>query len=108
LAIVIDDIPILPPEVQLALYRITQEALNNIDKHAQATRVEVTAKALTNTITLVISDNGIGFDIESTSSTNLGIKIMRERASEINAIIEIDSEPLMGTQIKVVWGKDNQ
>ena len=104
----INGTPKLPPGVQLALYRITQEALNNIDKHAQANNVEVIATGSDKHIELVISDDGGGFDIESIASTNMGLRIMRERASEIDATISIDSKPKHGTQIKVIWEKEDQ
>ena len=107
LSIKIDETPQLPPPVKLALYRITQEALNNIDKHAQAKQVEVYATNSDEEITLMISDDGIGFKHEHVVSTKLGLRIMKERAEEINAQIQIDSEPQTGTCIQVVWDKGN-
>lgn len=103
----IDDNLSLTPDVQIGLYRITQEALNNIDKHAQATRVEVSVSGASGQVTLSISDNGIGFDIDQTNSTALGLNIMRERASEINASITIKSKPKTGTQIEVIVNEDD-
>ena len=104
--LLIDEVPPLPSEIQLALYRITQEALNNIDKHAQATKVEIKVIASPEQIQLLISDNGDGFDINEVSSTHLGLRIMQERAEEIGASIKINAEPNIGTQIKVVWNRD--
>lgn len=106
LSFLVDEFPVLPPDVQLALYRITQEALNNIDKHAQATRVEIKVIADGNQIHLLISDNGVGFGWNDVDSTNLGLSIMQDRAKEIGATIIIDSEPNVGTQVKVIWGRD--
>ncbi|GAB4527602.1 MAG: hypothetical protein OHK0046_45540 [Anaerolineae bacterium] len=101
----IDNIPLLPPEVQIALYRITQEALNNIDKHAQATEVEVRAQDGHNGVVLEIRDNGRGFIFEETKATSFGLGIMRERADEIGASIEINSAVNQGTRIKVIWNR---
>ena len=92
----------LSPEVQLAYYRITQEALNNIVKHAKATQVIVTLR-LDNVVRLSIVDNGVGFDPASVPPNHLGTNIMRERAEAIGATYSLYSEPGEGTQISVTW-----
>jgi PAS domain S-box-containing protein len=92
----------LSPEVQLAFYRITQEALNNIVKHAKATQVIVTLR-LDDHVRLSIVDNGVGFDPASVPADHLGTKIMRERAEAIGATYSLYSEPGEGTQISVTW-----
>jgi PAS domain S-box-containing protein len=92
----------LSPEVQLAFYRITQEALNNIVKHAKATQVIVTLR-LDDHVRLSIVDNGVGFDPASVPADHLGTKIMRERAEAIGAKYSLYSEPGEGTQISVTW-----
>jgi signal transduction histidine kinase/streptogramin lyase len=92
----------LPPDVQLAFYRITQEALNNIVKHAKATQVIVTLR-LDGTVRLSIVDNGVGFDPAAVPADHLGTKIMRERAEAIGATYSLYSEPGEGTQISVTW-----
>jgi PAS domain S-box-containing protein len=69
----------IPPDVQIALYRITQEALNNIVKHAKATKVIVTLQ-LGESVRLVLIDDGSGFDLATVSPDHLGLKIMCERA----------------------------
>jgi len=104
----IDDVPPLPPDVQIALYRITQEALNNIDKHALAQHVTVTVRNHDDHVELQIRDDGRGFDVEEVASTSLGLNIMRERSVEINADINIRSEAGSGTQITVIWKKEKQ
>lgn len=93
----------VPPAVQMALYRIVQEALNNIDKHAQARHVEVSVSPQVGGLTLMIVDDGIGFDADSIAPTSLGLSMMRERASEIGASIRIVTAPRKGTQIIVQW-----
>jgi signal transduction histidine kinase len=93
----------LPPDLQICLYRITQEALNNIVKHAKATQALVTLKLNEDKVTLTIADNGSGFDPACVPPDHLGLKIMRERAEAIGAQISIYSEPGEGTQISVSW-----
>src|SRR5512145_1026163 len=92
----------LPPDLQLCLYRNTQEALNNVVKHAKATQALVTLQ-LNEKVTLSIVDNGSGFDPACVPPDHLGLKIMCERAEAIGADISIYSEPGEGTQIFVSW-----
>lgn len=101
----IDDIAPLPPDVQITLYRITQEALNNINKHANAHRVEIHVRDAQTSVMLHIIDDGDGFDPNQISNTSLGLGIMRERASEIGATIEIITSPGEGTRINVIWNR---
>jgi len=95
----------VPADVQIALYRITQEALNNIVKHAKATRVVVTLQ-LGDSIRLVIEDDGSGFDLALVSPDHLGLKIMCERAEAIEAQCSIYSQLGEGTKISVIWQSD--
>jgi PAS domain S-box-containing protein len=97
----IDDIPPVSPEVQIALYRITQEALNNIDKHAQADHVEVKSIIRDNSIILEIIDDGSGFGKSDITNASMGLEIMRERAENIGGTIHVHSQPGMGTRIVV-------
>jgi PAS domain S-box-containing protein len=96
--------PVLPPEVHVAIYRIAQEALNNISKHAYATRITVTGRGGENHIELLIQDNGRGFDPNSPKS-GLGMQTMRERADAIDAKLNIESSEGRGTSIHVVWSR---
>jgi signal transduction histidine kinase len=91
----------LPPEMQIALYRITQEALNNIIKHAGATQATINLRFLPDCVTLVVADNGRGFDPNTVSAHSLGLGIMRERAAKINAHLDIKSVIGEGTTISV-------
>jgi len=92
----------LPGETQLALYRITQEALNNIEKHAQATEVSINLSKQPAGLTLCITDNGLGFDPTTAYSGSFGLAGMRERAEKISAAIEVQSQLGSGTQIFVI------
>jgi signal transduction histidine kinase len=93
----------LPTEVRIALYRITQEALNNIVKHARASRAAVHLDCRPGHARLRISDDGRGFDPEAIPPGRLGMNIMRERAQAIGAILCIESEPGQGTSVLVDW-----
>lgn len=99
----VDERLVIPPEVKVALYRITQEALNNVSKHTLATRVHVALRQRSHAIELSITDNGQGFDPAAVSSTSLGLNIMRERAEAIGAALTIDTQPDSGTRIAVLW-----
>jgi len=99
----LDDIPTLEPDVQVALYRTVQEALNNITKHAQATNVLISLEWVNKELVLTISDNGKGFDPKITKPSSLGMNIMRERAESINAHLSIESSIGLGTRVQVVW-----
>ena len=95
-----------PSDVQIALYRITQEALYNVAKHAQASQATVTLRCVPNRIDLQVSDNGRGFSWQGISPDHLGLSIMRERADEIGALLEIDSRLGQGTRVDIVWRAD--
>ena len=91
----------LSPAVQIALYRIAQEALNNIAKHARATSIQVHLKRFDECVELCVTDNGIGFDPTRITPDHFGLKIMRERAENIGAVFSITSFPEQGTKIIV-------
>jgi signal transduction histidine kinase len=95
----------LPPEVQVGLYRVAQEALNNVVKHAHASQAVVTLR-LGDTVRLAIADDGAGFDPGAVTADHLGLRIMRERADAIGALLNVYSEPGEGTQVSVVWNTD--
>ncbi|HSQ40595.1 MAG TPA: PAS domain S-box protein [Anaerolineales bacterium] len=96
---------ILPAEVQVAFYRVCQEALNNIAKHAEASQVEINLKQEGSIVELHICDNGVGFDIEQTFSGHYGLGMMRERAEAAGALLTITSQPGHGTELTIRWAK---
>jgi len=96
----------LPPDVQVGLYRIAQETLNNVVKHARATQAVVTLR-LGETVRLTVADDGAGFDPSAVTADHLGLRIMRERAEALGAKLSIYSEPGEGTQVSVVWEAGN-
>jgi two-component system, chemotaxis family, CheB/CheR fusion protein len=92
----------LTPEAEVAFYRIVQEALNNVSKHAHATRVDVVITARAGQVVLVVEDDGIGFDASSDGRTDgIGLVTMRERAMLVGASLEIESIPGKGTSVFV-------
>lgn len=85
-------------DISNTLYRITQEAINNIIKYSEAKNVDINIRKVNQNLILEISDDGIGFDINNVSN---GIKNMQERASLLNGHFEIQSVIKKGTKIKV-------
>lgn len=90
-------------DVQTVFYRIAQESLNNIARHARASRVKVRLVCLPEAATLTITDNGRGFDPRQVKSGHLGLDIMRERARAVGASLTLKSRPGEGTEIVVSW-----
>ena len=89
-----------PPEVGSAAYRIVQEALTNVARHASVNRVAVNAWADSDTLFLEIRDRGVGFDpTKLTIGTSSGLSGMRERVRQLNGRITIESAPGTGTFI---------
>jgi PAS domain S-box-containing protein len=96
----------LPPEVQIAIYRIAQESLNNVFKYARATQVDVNLFISETVVHFETCDNGIGFDTATVKPTSLGMRIMRERADAIGADFQVTSQPGAGTCVEVNWNRN--
>ena len=123
---------VLPAEIQVAVYRICQEALNNIAKHAEASRVEIelqydfasssdtpTDKAsssdaftgipqdiVVSSVEMRIRDDGLGFNPgEQSAPGHYGLGIMRERAEAVQAQLTFSSKPGQGTEVVLRWAK---
>jgi nitrate/nitrite-specific signal transduction histidine kinase len=93
----------IPPDVKVGLYRIAQEALNNIVKHAGASQATLALRRQPNGLELSISDNGRGFDPGCISSDHLGLKIMSERSRELGVQLVVDSQIGAGTRVVAHW-----
>jgi signal transduction histidine kinase len=94
----------LPAEVQLTFYRLCQEGLNNIAKHAGASQVTVDLEYSASSAALHIRDDGCGFNLAHIPSGHHGLSIMRERAQAIGAQFSIASQSGHGTEIAIHWG----
>ena len=92
---------VLDVEVEQQLYRIAVEALNNVVKHAQATRVVVRLVTEADAVVLVVVDDGVGFDVGVPQEGHLGLSTMAERAASIGASVDIRSGRGTGTSITV-------
>jgi PAS domain S-box-containing protein len=93
----------LASEVETALYRIAQEALNNVAKHARASRVEVILERRSDCVLLILEDDGVGFEpgSEASAAGGFGLVGMQERAALVGASLEIESTPGQGTTVLV-------
>ncbi len=92
----------LPLNIEMALFRILQEALTNVERHARARHVTVQLREQRDGVQLTIKDDGIGFDPKTQSGkTGLGLLSMRERASYAGGTLAITSAPRAGTEIEV-------
>ncbi len=95
----------LPPRVETTLFRLTQEALNNVLKHAKATQVSVVLERRPGDISLIIEDNGVGFDEQNHQNSNnqpsnrLGLLGMRERVALLEGTISFESSVGKGTVV---------
>lgn len=96
-------VPRLSSEVETAVYRIIQEALSNVRKHARATEVKVEIASQGNRLVAKVADNGCGFDIEmvDTEGDNWGLIGMRERAEIIGSFLQIESSIGQGTMVRL-------
>ena len=107
----------LADDLHVALYRIAQEALNNVVKHAKASQVIVSLRCMPRVpssslpkgegaevkVELCICDDGRGFDPDDVPPERMGLGIMRERAEAVGAQLKIVSQPGQGTQLTVIW-----
>jgi signal transduction histidine kinase len=93
----------LPPDVTICIYRVVQECLSNISRHAKASQVEVELIGESDGLSLSVRDNGVGFDNshEAQMSGHLGLLSMKERIRMVKGTLEVESTPLQGTEIRV-------
>jgi two-component system NarL family sensor kinase len=95
----------LREDIEITLYRLIQEALTNIERHANASRVQLRIGSEQSNIVFSISDNGIGFDQnkQSLMSDGIGLKNMRERVELLSGDFTLSSKPDKGTSIRTVF-----
>jgi two-component system nitrate/nitrite sensor histidine kinase NarX len=95
----------LPTDVHIAFYRVCQEALNNIAKHAKASQVQISLKQTDAIIEMGIHDDGQGFDPKQAAPGHYGLIMIRERAEAVGARFSVISQPGHGTEIIIRWMK---
>jgi signal transduction histidine kinase len=91
----------LPSDIEIALYRIIQEALTNVVRHAQATRVDVLLEQRRDKLIAFVEDNGIGFDFSAAQNGRLGLFGMRERTEMLGGTLLVESTAGVGTTLRV-------
>jgi two-component system sensor histidine kinase UhpB len=97
-----DDPSRLPPPIETALYRVGQEALANVVKHAEASRVELGLEIKPGYATLTVFDNGRGFDLAEARGRGLGLTTMRERVTQLEGRFNIVTDIGVGTRVYAV------
>ena len=98
----------VPVAVQVAFYRLCQESLNNVAKHAGASQVVIDLAYGDSHVELHIRDDGCGFDPTHLPSGSHGLSIMRERAKAIGAALSVVSQPQRGTEILIHWMENRE
>lgn len=86
--------------VSLCLYRVVQEALHNVSKHAKAECAKVSLRGTSDRLDVMIEDYGVGFDIESLTGSGLGLSSIEERVNKVGGRIAVQSNPGKGTRIR--------
>jgi len=90
-----------PQDVETELYRIAQEALNNVLKHAQAHAITLSLHQANGTIVLEVADDGQGFGMTSQPRSGMGLRSMEERAAHLGGTLTVRSAPGAGTRVRV-------
>jgi PAS domain S-box-containing protein len=91
----------LPPAIETTLYRIAQESLNNVAKHARARNVDVILERRSDHVSLIVEDDGIGFEADDNHTSGLGLLGMQERAALVGATLQVESAVGLGTTVLV-------
>ena len=95
----------LAPMVEIELFRIIQETLTNVRKHADANRIKIEFESVDGFLHVCVQDNGHGFNMEehhSMQSNHFGLQMMRERAEVVGGSVQMDSQKGMGTKVKIL------
>ena len=106
---VIGEIERISGDMETAVYRIVQEAITNIIRHAQATRIDVMIKRRDSSLVVIVEDNGVGFDQKARHDGHLGLVGMEERAIMLGGSITFESIPGTGTTVflEVPWQSES-
>lgn len=98
------DLPLIEPIVQTPVFRMIQESLANVRKHARATQASVSVRGSASGLEVTVRDNGNGFDpraVEKSDREHMGLSIMKERASKLGGSVRITTAPGQGTSVKI-------
>jgi PAS domain S-box-containing protein len=95
----------LPDEVKTVYYRVCQEALNNVAKHANASQVQIRLTQHDGFTDLQISDNGCGFDPDDANISHYGLGMIRERMNSIHGQLSVESKKSKGCMIHIHWSE---
>jgi signal transduction histidine kinase len=99
---IVDKIPVLSPDVEQCIYRVAQEAITNVVNHANAKTLTVKLESVEGKTTLVVHDDGVGFDVEKVNkSSQFGLIGMQERAQLIGGVLGVISKPGDGTTVQL-------
>jgi signal transduction histidine kinase len=90
-----------PADLENTLYRVTQEALTNVARHARATHVSVVVERNAGQVIGIVEDNGVGFQLDSIEPGRMGLDSMRERVTLVGGTLDVESAPGSGTTIIV-------
>lgn len=96
----------IPQDVKVVLYRIAQEAMNNIEKHTEATTVEIKMNSDELVVCLLVRDDGKGFDPQTQEDQGLGLSIMEERAKAVGVDLDVQSQIGEGTEVIASWARE--
>jgi len=98
-----DELPSLSPDVEQCIYRVAQEAVTNVAKHAKAKTLTVNLESTEEKVTLTVHDDGVGFDLDKKDKANdYGLEGMQERAQLVGGKLTVTSKPDEGTTVKLV------
>jgi signal transduction histidine kinase len=95
----------LPPDVTVALYRIAQEALNNVVRHSGARRAVLSLRQSDGEVELSLTDDGRGFELSGVGAEQFGLTIMRERAEAVGASLRVATRTGCGTTVTLTWNE---
>jgi signal transduction histidine kinase len=98
-----DELPSLSPDVEQCIYRVAQEAVTNVAKHARAKTLIVNLESTEEKVTLTVHDDGVGFNVDKKDKANdYGLQGMQERAQLVGGELTVTSKPGEGTTVKLV------
>jgi signal transduction histidine kinase len=99
----VSGVSVLPPPAHLTVYRIAQEAVSNIVKHAAARHAYIGLYHVDGVVDLVVRDDGCGFTVPESAAEGFGLRSMRERADSIGGQLALTSAPGEGTEVRLSW-----